>query len=378
LPNPAIISYMKVAAWLLLCGLLAHAQSESLEAIFDHAAQALAAGNYRAAEEGFRTVLKQQPENVGAIGNLGILYARTNRLNQAIEQYQHALRLSPSDAPILLNLGIVYVKEEAHARALPYFQRVLAIDQQNQQAQQLLDLCRLYTGQVQPALDDLKVLVDKNPHNDQLLFLLGFAYLKNNDSKRAQDVFNRMFEIAGPARTQFLLGKASYEAALFPQAEENFLKVLTLDQHYPAIHLELGKVYISERRNNDAIKHLKEALSENPNDEQANYYLGSLLVLEDQYEQGVTYLEQAAKSSPESYGVYLYLGRAKLHLGQTAQAVRLLQKAVELNPDNASLQYTLGRALKRSGQEREAAKAFEQARRLDARTLNQVTIPGIK
>jgi tetratricopeptide (TPR) repeat protein len=375
----AIIFYMKVAfACLLLGGLLAHAQPESAQVTFEHAVQALSAGDYRAAEQGFQAVLKQQPDNVGAIGNLGILYARTNRIGQAIAEYQRALRLSPNDESILLNLGIVYLKEEAHARATPYFQKVLAIDPQNRQARQLLDLCRLYTGQVQPAIRDLKALTEGDPHNDQLLFLLGFAYLKNNDSKTAHDIFNRMFEAAGPARTHFLLGKASYDAALFPQAEESFLKVFELDPHFPGIHLELGKVYISERRNDDAIKQLKEALAENPNDEEANYYLGSLLVRENRYDQGIAYLERAEKSSPDSYGIYLYLGRAKLHLGQTAQAVKLLQKAVELNPDDAGTQYTLGRALKRSGQETAAAKAFERARSLDARALNEAAIPGIR
>jgi tetratricopeptide (TPR) repeat protein len=369
---------MRFAAFVLLCGLLANAQSESAQVIFDRAVQALSAGDYSGAEQGFQAILKQQPNNVGAIGNLGILYARTSRMDKAIAEYLRALRLSPNDEAILLNLGIVYVKEELHSRALPYFERVLAIDPHNQQARQLLDVCRLYTGQVAPALRDLKLLSQQNPNDEQLLFLLGFAYLKNGDSKAAQTMFNQMFEAAGPDRAQFLLGKASYEAAIFPQAEESFLQVLRLDPRFPAIHLELGKVYISERRTDDAIKQLREALNQNPDDEEANYFLGSLLVRENQDEQGIAYLEEAKKLKPDSYGVYLYLGRAKLHLGQSAEAVRLLQKAVELNPDDASAQYTLGRALKSSGQEMAATRALERARSLNAHALSEATIPGVR
>lgn len=368
----------KSAVFLLLCSLLGQAQSEAPQITFDRAVRSLSAGDYGAAEQGFQAILKQQPNNVGAIGNLGILYARTNRTDKAIAEYQHALRLSPNDEPILLNLGIVYLKEELHSRALPYFQRVLAIDPNNLQARQLLDVCRLYTGQVSPAIEDLKLLIEQSPRDEQLLFLLGFAYLKNGNSKAAQDIFNRMFEAAGPARAQFLLGKASYEAALFPQAEESFLAVLRLDPRFPDIHLELGKVYISERRTDDAIAQLRAAVNENPENEEANYFLGSLLVRENQCEQGIPYLERAKRLKPDSYGVYLYLGRAKLHLGQTADAVKLLRKAAELNPDDASAQYTLARALKSSGQEAESARAFERARSLNARALDEAAIPGIR
>jgi tetratricopeptide (TPR) repeat protein len=369
---------MKCATGLLLWGLLANAASEPTQITFDHAVQALSTGDYGAAEQGFLAVLKQQPNNVGAIGNLGILYARTNRIDKAIAEYQRALHLSPNDEPILLNLGIVYLKEELHSRALTYFQRVLAIDPHNQQARQLFDVCRLYTGRVLPALGDLKALTQENPRDEQLLFLLGFAYLKSGDSKAAEATFNQMFEAAGPGRAQFLLGKASYEAAIFSQAEESFLAVLRLNPQFPGIHLELGKVYISERRTDDAVKELKEALRAEPSNVEANYFLGSLLVRENQYEEGIAYLEKAKKLKPDLYGVYLYLGRAKLHLGQAAEAVSLLRKAVELNPDDASAQYALGRALKSSGQEMAATRAFERARSLNAGALSEATIPGVR
>lgn len=369
---------MKYAACLLLCGLLAQAEPDPAQVTFDRAVQALSTGDYRAAEQGFQTVLKQQPNNVSAIGNLGILYARTNRIDKAIAEYDRALRLSPNNEPVLLNLGIVYLKEDLHSRALPYFRHVLALDPRNRQARQLLDVCRLYIGQVQPALRDLTALNQEDPGDQQLLFLLGFAYLKSGDAKQAKAIFDQMFEAAGPARAQFLLGKASYEAATFPQAEESFLVALRLDPHLPGIHLELGKVYISERRTEDALIQLKEALRENPNDQEANYFLGSLLVRENHDVEGVTYLEAAKRLNPDSYGVYLYLGRAKLHLHQSADAVKLLQKATELNPNDGSTQYTLGRALKSNGQAAAAAEAFARARSLNAHALSEAAIPGIR
>jgi tetratricopeptide (TPR) repeat protein len=151
--------------------------------------------------------------------------------------YRRALLISPDDEPILLNLGLAYLKQDSNAQALPYFARVVAIDPQHRQARQLLAVCRLYTGQVASAIHDLEELKTANPSDEQLLFLLGFAYLKSGDSPRAKTIFDRMFQVAGPARAQFLLGRACYEAALFAQSEESFLEVLKVDPNYPGLHL---------------------------------------------------------------------------------------------------------------------------------------------
>jgi predicted Zn-dependent protease len=80
----------------------------SPEVLFERAASALAAGDYGAAEKGFTAVLKKQPNHVGALGNLGVVYSRTLRSARAIETYQRALALSPGDLALRLNLGLVY------------------------------------------------------------------------------------------------------------------------------------------------------------------------------------------------------------------------------------------------------------------------------
>ena len=51
-------------------------------------------------------VLKSQPDHIGALGNLGVIYSRSGRTHEAIEVYRRALKLAPNDAPLLVNLGL--------------------------------------------------------------------------------------------------------------------------------------------------------------------------------------------------------------------------------------------------------------------------------
>jgi tetratricopeptide (TPR) repeat protein len=368
---------MKSAACLFLCALFLGA-AEPAKEIFDGAVRALAAGDYETAERGFQSVLRQQPGHIAALSNLGVIYSRTNRADEAIAVYRRALKLSPDDKAILLNLGLVYLKQEAHSRALPLFARVVAIDPQHLQARQLLAVCRAYAGQMAPAIRDLEALHAAAPRDDGILFLLGFAYLKNHDAEKAKAIFQLMFEAAGAERAQFLLGKANYEATLFPQAEESFFEVLRLNPKFPGVHLELGKVYISLRRTDDAIRELELVLKENPADADASYFLGGVLAQTDRYTEAIPYLERARKVKPDFWAPYFYLGKAKLRLEQPAEAVVLLQRAVKLNPDEASAYYQLGRALQACGREAEARQALRRVRDLRAAALDATTLDNGK
>lgn len=351
-----------------MCAFFLWAAEPAKEA-FDGAVRALTAGDYDAAEHGFQAVLRDQPHNIAALSNLGVIYSRTNRADQAIAFYRRALQLSPNDKALLLNLGLVYLKQEAHGRASPYFARVVALDPQNLQARQLLAVCRVYLGQLKPAIRDLETLRATAPRDEGILFLLGFAYLKNHESENAKAIFQQMFDAAGPVKAHFLLGKAYYEATLFPQAEESFLQVLRLDPAFPGAHLELGKVYISLRRTDDAIRELQLVLKQNPNDADGAYFLGGLLAQADRFAEAIPYLERAKKAKPDFWAPYFYLGKAKLHLEQAAEAVTLLQRAVELNPDEASAYYQLGRALEACGRATEAHVALRRVRDLRAAAL---------
>ena len=73
-----------------LCVLSAWA-AEPAKDVFDRAVRALAANDYQTAERGFQSVLRQEPRNVAALGNLGVIYSRTGRADQAITSYRRAL-----------------------------------------------------------------------------------------------------------------------------------------------------------------------------------------------------------------------------------------------------------------------------------------------
>src|SRR5258708_3340917 len=165
---------------LLLAGLgmVCLIAADPLQAIFEQAAKDLSAGNYASAERGFEKVLAASPNQIAAMGNLGVVYQRTHRPEKAIIIYKRALQVNPKDEPILLNLGLVYFKHEDYGQAMPWFERVVGLNASNQQARQLLATCQVYLDQPEPAIKELEACRAAIPPNGGTPFLLALPYSK--------------------------------------------------------------------------------------------------------------------------------------------------------------------------------------------------------
>jgi cytochrome c-type biogenesis protein CcmH/NrfG len=158
-------------AALVLAGCTALQSAETAEAVFEKAVSALSSQDYAAAERGFQAVLRQEPANVSALGNLGVVYSRTHRYSQAIEVYKRALRLVPNEKNLLTDLGLAYLKQENYKAALPLFE-TLAADPSNLKARELVATCDLSLARYAPALSVLEPLARAEPESPSVLSLL--------------------------------------------------------------------------------------------------------------------------------------------------------------------------------------------------------------
>jgi len=339
--------------------------------VFEHASEALQRGDYSAAESGFRKVLQSEPGNLQRpLGNLGVLYSRTNRDAHAIDVYQQALHAAPQDGGILLNLGRVYLKQDDYARALPYFRRLHARDPGNLQATNRLATCLVYGGQPAAALHLLKPLADKKP-DPATLYLLGVAYSRTGQADAGRQVFAKLFvDASTKAQANFLLGQAYYDSARFQEAEQAYKDALATDPAFPWEHRELAKVYISLKREAEAQKELDLALRQDSQDASAIYFLEALLVQTEHYPEALPHLERAHKLTPDSWAAAFYLGKAKLKMNDSKSAVALLRQAADINPDEPSIYYLLATALKTIGRSEEVKRALRRVTELHTNALD--------
>jgi predicted Zn-dependent protease len=325
--------------------------ADPLEATFNSAAGSLSRGDLAAAESGFLTVLKAQPDHVGALGNLGVIYSRYGRTREAIRVYRRALKMAPKDRSLLLNLGLAHLKDDNHSDARKAFEQISRPDAQ---VHELLAMTLVHTGDSARALEILAHL----PRSVNVLYLTGLAHLKLGDRDTARKLLDESVPAAAtPAQVAFLRGRAYYDATLFDDAIREYKAARDADPSLPGVSLELARAYISTRDNDAAEQELRALLKRQPTDAEATYLLGALLVTQGKEAEAEPLLDVARAARPDGWGAYFYLGRAKLQRNDAKSATPLLEKAAQLNPDEASVLYQLSRAYKALGRQVEARKA---------------------
>ena len=328
---------MRVIAALMWAAGLAAAQPPPQ--VFDGAVRALNSGNYAAAEEGFQQVLASAPNHIGALQNLGLIYSRTGRLDQAVQTFRRALELRPGDRALLKALGAAYLKQGAYTTALPVFQKLVEAD-------------------------------PVSARDAELLYLVAAGYWKLNPTLEGQREVGRFLNGVPPAPASFVLCKIYYESGRFDEAADQCRKTLAADAHFAGAHRELGKALVSQH-SPGAEKELTAAVAQDGQDAVAIYYLGVALLQDGKVEEAAVQLDRATRLDPAFWGSYYYLGKARLQLQQAEQAVPLLRKAAELNSEAAVVFYELGRALTATGQTAEAERAMQRVKELRALELER-------
>jgi FimV-like protein len=79
----------------------------------------------KAAIEQFQTVLKQEPNNVGALNNLAMAY-HAQKDARAVEYAEKALAQAPNNPAVMDTLGYILVERGDIKRGLPYLEKAAA------------------------------------------------------------------------------------------------------------------------------------------------------------------------------------------------------------------------------------------------------------
>jgi len=119
-----------------------------------------------------------------------------------------------------------------------------------------------------------------------------------------------------------------------------------------------------EKRFDEAIEQLQEALSRKPDIAKLHYHLGAAFEGKGQWGRAISQYQEAIKLNPYYIEAYNSLGMALGHEGLPDEAIHQFQRALQLAPDFNDLHYNLGNALARTGRLSEAAEQFQAALKL--------------
>lgn len=123
------------------------ALSQTLDQLFQQGNAAQDSGQYAAAEQIFRQVIRRDPQSAEAYNNLGNALADQNQLEAAIRAYNQAIALDPNYAEAYNNRGYALQLQGQLELEIASHQTAIRLDPNNtraqanlREAQRLMDL----------------------------------------------------------------------------------------------------------------------------------------------------------------------------------------------------------------------------------------------
>lgn len=170
--------------------------SDKLDRLWQIAQEAIGDKKYLRAEKALLTILRVDERNATAYNRLGILYAKQQAFNDAIECFEIAQSLEPS-ASSLHNVGLIYFETEQYDKAALAFQQALGIEEDVASRHIAFAKVHEKLGHVKRMVTSLEraVELDSNP---QTLTILADAYERNGQTELALDLREKAAKLIIP------------------------------------------------------------------------------------------------------------------------------------------------------------------------------------
>ena len=351
----------------------AAAQPASTRQIFEQGQQALDHGDLATAEKAFRRVLDAEPNNVGAHGNLAVVYMRRRDWKPALAQLRSAERLAPSVPGIRLNIGLVYYRQSDYPHAIQPFASVLRDQPDSTQARYLLGLCYFFTERYDDAVKTLQPMWPRQSRNMNYLYVLSMAAGKAGRKELDEQATNQLMEVGkDSAELHVFLGKAHLAHYMYDRALAEFEQAAQIDPKQPFVHYFLGTAHQRRNEFESARQEFLKDIALEP-DVAYNYdQLGEVCYSLDQMSEAEHYFKEALRLDGALVTSVFGLAKIYKQQGKYPEALKALDAVVAADPQSSSVHYLRGQVLSEMGRRTDARQAFDEALRLKQATRDEL------
>ena len=263
----------------------------------------------------------------------------------------------PNNPAVKLDLGRAYFKNNDIARAKTALEQSIAVNPDYAQAVLALAELNIRTGNAKDAIPPLEDLVRKQQDLFTTTRLLAQAYHAAGQNDKAISVLREQTQkIPNWAEPYYLLGINFREQKKDADARAAFAKASEIEPQNPGPIEQLVDMDIADKKFDAASQRVQQQLlQKNPKSAPGHFLLGKIFVAQKRADEAEKELQNAIESDPNFDVAYRLLIATYLDTGKLPQAVSRLQEMLAKNPNNTGALFTLGMAFS-------AQKDYPQAR----------------
>ncbi len=296
----------------------------------------------------FKRMIDAAPNNFMAHYNLGNLYSRQMRTNDAMAQFTAALEEEPNYADAHNNLGGILLDQKRYDEALPHYRAAVRTNPEYLHffnlANALADAAsaRHDAAQFAEAVQTYRQALQLNPASSEAHHNLGLTWQAQGRQSEALAEFERAAQLNPAfADAQMSLAAALYAAGRLNDAGIHYKAVTETDPARADAWRGLAMCDAMLNRMGEAADAFKAVLRLQPNDAGACGNLGNALAAQNKLDEAVPFYLTALKLNPGDYQTEFNLALTLSRQGRRAEAEAHYRQCLRLNPNFSQAQRAL-------------------------------------
>lgn len=234
-------------------------------------------GLLKEAAGAYNLALQKDPSNHTASRNLGLLYVRMGKYSLAIKHLRRSLSSFRNDFDIHFYLGEAYRSKEKYAEAIYRYRAAINIKPDAPEALKSLGWTYYKINLLQDAESTIKKLLalDKNDYNG--VIILARVYFRQNKYQRAMRVieaYRTKVDARSLSYLQSIEGDIRMKAGRTKTAAGLYRDALRKNPMLVGALIGLGRVFLAQKKPQQALRYLKRAVRLNPKSSQVHMLMG--------------------------------------------------------------------------------------------------------
>lgn len=320
------------------------------------------AGRLDEAEQAYRQLLSEQPDDAGVLHLLGILRGQRGDLADALRLLSRSSELDPDNAPCQLMLGEIHLSERRFDEAARAYEQARVLNPNLAAAHAGLGHVALLRGDVDAAESHFKVALRADENDTAALTGLGNVALARGDSARA---LQWLAQAAKNAPDDPLV-QASYARALLDEGLLDFAarsldNALTVKPDYPLVRVLRAEVHVRKGEHAAALPILESLLARGEQVAATRTALGDIARARGGYDEAIAQYDEALRLQPDLHHAAIRRADALAQGGRIAQATDDLRGHVARHPGSIKAHIALAQLLTQTGHYDEAIAVWGAA-----------------
>lgn len=283
----------------------------------------------------YKTLLKDEPDNLVYLKELGNIHVKNGEDEKAIPYFEQIITFHPQDVDAMISLGAIYRRLQRYEDSIIILNRALDEGENGAMLNYTLGFTYKEMKQYDDAIDCFEIAISENPTDVLAYNHLGSIYLERKEYQKSINSFKRGLQIdQNHPIINYNLARCYEEANLYSDAIRCFEIALKTKPGWIDAIRDFSELLVKCQRSKEASDLVTHAIDLHPNDSKLLSLLGKIYL--DQYD----YLsaEDAFKKaySNNNNDIQILSGLAEaLEKGEKIQeSLEAVISALEIEPEN--------------------------------------------